>query len=127
MSSQAGGPTRGLAFDQMAIGLLFVAFGVVGAFMPAQTDTFWHLRAGADIWRSGHVPRFDSYSYTATGAPYPDHEWLSQALMYAAYRAGGMRGLEIGAAALILAQAVSEESYAASRRFAAQARMIATV
>ncbi len=103
MSSQAGGPTRGLAFDQMAIGLLFVAFGVVGAFTPAQTDTFWHLRAGADIWRSGHVPRFDSYSYTATGAPYPDHEWLSQALMYAAYRAGGMRGLEIGGAALILA------------------------
>jgi hypothetical protein len=95
----------GLPFDRMAVGLLFVAFGVAAAFTPAQNDTFWHLRAGADIWRSGHVPRIDSYSYTAAGAPWPDHEWLSQALMYAIYRAGGMPGLEIGAAALILATA----------------------
>lgn len=105
MSSQPGILRRGLSFDQMAIGLLFVAFAVLGAFTPAQTDTFWHLRAGADIWHSGHVPRVDSYSYTATGAPYPDHEWLSQAFMYAAYGVGGMRGLEIGAAALIVATA----------------------
>lgn len=93
----------GISFEQMAIGLLFVTFAVAAAFTPAQNDTFWHLRAGADIWRSGQVPRIDSYSHTMAGAAWPDHEWLSQALMYAAYRLGGMRGLEVGAAALILA------------------------
>lgn len=87
----------------MAVGLLFVAFAVVATFSPAQNDTFWHLRAGADIWRTGHVPRIDTYSYTERGAAWPDHEWLSQALMYAAYHVGGMRGLELGAAVLLLA------------------------
>jgi hypothetical protein len=98
--------SRGLAFDEMAIGLLFMAVAVLALFTPAQPDTFWHLRAGADIWRSGHVPRVDLYSHTAYGAPWPDHEWLSQLLMYAGYRAGlGMPGLELGAALLILAAA----------------------
>jgi hypothetical protein len=92
----------------MAVGLLFIAVAVLALFTPAQGDTFWHLRAGEDIWRSGHVPRVDLYSHTAYGTPWPDHEWLSQLLMYAAYRAGrGMPGLEIGAAVLILAAAAT--------------------
>jgi hypothetical protein len=104
----SGWSTPGLSFDRMAIGLLFIAVAVLALFTPAQGDTFWHLRAGADIWRSGHVPRVDLYSHTAYGTPWPDHEWLSQLLMYAAYRAGrGMPGLEIGAAVLILAAAVT--------------------
>ena len=99
---------RGLAFDEMAVGLLFVAIAVLALFTPAQSDTFWHLRAGADIWRTGQVPRADLYSHTAYGTPWPDHEWLSQLLMYAAYRVGGgMPGLEIGAGLLILAAAVT--------------------
>ncbi len=99
---------RGLAFDEMAIGLLFTAVAMLALFTPAQADTFWHLRAGADIWRTGQVPRVDLYSHTAYGTPWPDHEWLSQLMMYAAYRAGGgMPGLEIGAALLILAAAVT--------------------
>jgi hypothetical protein len=95
---------RGLSFDQMAIGLLFVAIAVLALFSPAQGDTFWHLRAGADIWRTRQIPRVDLYSHTAYGTPWPDHEWLSQLLMYGAYRVGGgMAGLEIGGALLILA------------------------
>jgi hypothetical protein len=97
-----------LAFDQMAIGLLFIAVAVLALLTPAQPDTFWHLRAGADIWRTGHVPRVDLYSHTAYGTPWPDHEWLSQLLMYGAYRVGGgMAGLEIGGAVLILGAAAT--------------------
>jgi len=107
-SGRRGWWARGLAFDEMAVGLLFIAVAVLALFTPAQPDTFWHLRAGADIWRSGHVPRVDLYSHTAYGTPWPDHEWLSQLLMYAAYRAGrGMPGLELGAAVLILAAAAT--------------------
>ncbi len=75
---------RGISFADMAVGMLFVAFAVLAALMPAQNDTFWHLRAGADIWRTGEVPRVDHYSHTFAGAPWPDHEWLAQALMFAA-------------------------------------------
>ena len=73
--------------------------------MPAQNDTFWHLRAGQDIWLTHAIPRVDGYSHTFAGAPWPDHEWLSQALMYAVYWVAGMPGLEIGAAALVMGAA----------------------
>ncbi len=96
---------RGVSFGTLAVGMLFLAFAVLAVLMPAQNDTFWHLRAGQDIWRTGQVPRVDHYSHTFAGAPWPDHEWLTQALMYFAYRAGGMPGLELGAAALVLGAA----------------------
>jgi hypothetical protein len=97
-----GRETRGVSFDQLALGLLFLAVAVLALLTPAQGDTFWHLRAGADIWRTGRVPRVDLYSHTAYGTPWPDHEWLCQLMMYAAYWAGGMQGLEVGAMLLIL-------------------------
>ena len=96
---------RGVAFGTLAVGMLFVAFAAVALVMPAQNDTFWHLRAGQDIWRLRAIPRVDSYSHTVTGAAWPDHEWLAQALLYAVYRVGGMPGLELGAATLVIAAA----------------------
>jgi hypothetical protein len=94
---------RGIGFSTMAVGMLFVAFALRAALMPAQNDTFWHLRAGADIWATGQIPRIDHYSHTFAGAAWPDHEWLAQAGMFLAYRLGGMPGLEIGATALAIA------------------------
>jgi hypothetical protein len=97
---------RGISFGTMGVGALFVAFTLAALLMPAQNDTFWHLRAGQDIWRTHAIPRVDSYSHTFAGAPWPDHEWLSQAFIYAVYRVAGMPGLEIGAAALVISAAV---------------------
>jgi hypothetical protein len=90
----------------MGLGLVFVVIAFRALISPAQNDTFWHLRAGADIWRTGHVPSVDSYSYTAMGLPWPDHEWLWQAFSYGCYRAGGFPLLTIAVAGLILACAV---------------------
>ena len=92
----------GIPFGAMVVGMLFIAFALSAALMPAQNDTFWHLRAGQDIWRLHAIPRIDQYSHTAAGAPWPDHEWLAQALIYGVYRVGGMPGLELGAAALVM-------------------------
>jgi hypothetical protein len=88
-------------FDRMVLGILLVGWGILALLMPAHSDTFWHLRAGADIWRTLHVPQIDSYSHTVAGHPWPDHEGLSQAGMYLCYRLGGMPGLELGAALLV--------------------------
>jgi hypothetical protein len=93
---------RGLSFDEMIVGLLFVVVAMRALLMPAHSDTYWQLRAGQDIWATGHVPRVDSYSYTAAGSPWPDHEWLWQALVYALHRAGGMPLVTAGGALIVL-------------------------
>lgn len=92
----------GLSFGHMAVGLLFVAVAFAAALMPAQNDTFWHLRDGLEIWRTGRIPRVDMYSHTAAGLPYLYHAWLSQLCMYLLFRLGGMPALEIGAAVIVL-------------------------
>jgi hypothetical protein len=93
--------TRGLTFHQLTLGLLFGAIAVFACLMPAQGDTYWHLRAGQEIWQTGHVPLDEHYSYTAAGAFWPDHEWLWQVFSYGLYRAGGMPLLVLGSAAIV--------------------------
>src|SRR5579862_4167791 len=94
--------TRGLTFRHLTVGLLFGAIAVFACLMPAQGDTYWHLRAGQEIWRTLHVPLDEHYSYTADGRFWPDHEWLWQALSYGLYRVGGMRLLVVGGAAFVM-------------------------
>ena len=48
---------RGLSFDEMIVGLLFVVVALRAFLMAAHSDTYWQLRAGQDIWATGHVPR----------------------------------------------------------------------
>ena len=82
-------PTR-LSSEQLAIGLLFIAISVLACLAPAQGDTWWLLREGNEILRRGSVSLVDSYSHTATGLFWPNHEWLTEVIFYGLYRAGGM-------------------------------------
>lgn len=93
----------GLSFDRLAIGLLFVAVAFRALLLPAQNDTYWHLRAGADIWRTGHAPLVDTYSFTAAGLRWPDHEWLWQLFLYGCHRLGGMPLCNLAAATCVVA------------------------
>ncbi len=93
--------TRGLSFPKLAEGLLLGAVAVCALVMPATPDTYWHLRAGQEIWQTLHVPLADHYSYTADGRFWPNHEWLWQALSYALHRAGGFPLLVAGGAAIV--------------------------
>ena len=52
-------------------------------------DLFWQLRMGQDIAATGHPPRFDTYSWTRSGASCVMHEWLTFALLWRAYAWGG--------------------------------------
>ena len=89
----AGRP-RGLTFDQLALGALFVMLFARAAQAPAQNDTWWHLRSGQDIWR-GVLPTVERWSSTAHGRAWPDHEWLSEAIFYPLHRIGGMPTLAL--------------------------------
>ena len=101
------GTVRGLNFEQMAVGLLFVAIACGACMMHAQSDTYWHLRAGEDIWRTLSVPLTDSYSYTAAGRFWPDHEWLWQAVAYVLHGVGGFPLLLLFGATAITAAFVA--------------------
>lgn len=88
-----------ISSERLAIGVAFIALAVLACFAPAQGDTWWLLRAGRDIWATGHVPLVDTYSYTAAGAPWPNHEWLTEALFYGLFRIGGLPLLTAACAA----------------------------
>jgi hypothetical protein len=91
----------GLTFDRLGAALLFVALGTAACFMPAQSDTWWHLRTGEEIWRTGSVQLRDNFSHTVHGGYWPNHEWLSQVLFFGLYRAGGLPLLSAAAALLV--------------------------
>jgi hypothetical protein len=104
-----GGMTRGfrgVSFEQLMVGLLFGALAAAACLMPAQPDTFWHLRAGEEIWTTFHVPLDEHYSFTAAGRVWPNHEWLWQAFSFALVRAGGMRLLTLASAAIAVGAVV---------------------
>lgn len=90
-------------FDRLLTVWLFVAIALAACLMPAQNDTWWQLRAGREMWRTHDVLLRDVFSHTAYGAFWPNHEWLSQAIFYAVYAAGGLPLLTLFAAAVVVA------------------------
>ena len=86
----------------LATTLFFLTIVLAAALSPMASDTWWQLRAGADMWASGRVLLTDTYSHTAAGAFWPNHEWLSQVIFYGVYRLGGLALLSLFAAALIV-------------------------
>lgn len=56
-------------------------------------DMWWHLKTGEIIWTTRSIPTADLFSYTARHQAWIPQEWLSQTLIYAAYRADGYSGL----------------------------------
>ena len=63
-------------------------------------DLWWHLKIGQIIWNTHSLPNADSFSFTAANHAWIAHEWLSEAMIYAAYRAGGYADLMIWLCAL---------------------------
>ena len=52
----------------LATTLFFLTIVLAAALSPMASDTWWQLRAGADMWASGRVLLTDTYSHTAAGA-----------------------------------------------------------
>ncbi len=58
-------------------------------------DIWWHLRNAEYLMQHHQLPRYDMYSFTVTGAPWINHEWLAEIPFYFAWRAGGLAGLNV--------------------------------
>jgi len=52
-------------------------------------DMWWQLKTGEVTWTTHTIPTTDLFSYTTNHHAWIPHEWLSQVLIYGAYRWGG--------------------------------------
>jgi hypothetical protein len=86
--------------------LLRVAVGAVAILVLTTTyadpDLWGHVRFGLDIVTSRAIHTEDPYSFTSD-RPWINHEWLAEAAMALAYRAGGSIGLVVLRIALVAA------------------------
>src|SRR5258706_12745983 len=90
-----------LTFDRLAVAVLFLAILASACLMPAQNDSWWHLRVGQEMWKIRSPLYTDTFSFTAPGALWRNHEWLTQLGFYALYSLGGMPLLTFGGAILV--------------------------
>ena len=58
-------------------------------------DTWWHLNAGKWMVEHGEMLRVDQFSYTRLGESYPAPGWPVQILLYLAYLADDIGGLNL--------------------------------
>lgn len=77
---------------------LAVADLVVARFpdVRADPDPWWHVKTGLDILSAGSIPSLDTFSYTAQGVAWINHEWLSDVAFAALFRLAGDAGLTLG-------------------------------
>ena len=72
----------------LALGVYIAASGGI-----ADPDIWWHLENARYLLTHHQLPRVDTYSYTAVGQPWINHEWLSEVPYYLAWRAWGLPGV----------------------------------
>ena len=68
--------------------VMLMVFGIA-TITPTDTDMWWHLRAGDEMWRQGKILLKDTFSYTRTGAPWVNAFWLSDLGLYGLLKLGG--------------------------------------
>jgi multisubunit Na+/H+ antiporter MnhB subunit len=57
-------------------------------------DIWWHMRNAQQLIQHHQFPRVDTYSFTASGHPWINTEWLSEIPFYLAYRTFGLVGIK---------------------------------
>ncbi len=91
--SDLGLSRRILSFPAMLAALLVVLAVLTVSGRFDDPDMWWHLKMGQVIATTHSIPRTDLFSFTARNYPYTAHEWLSQWVIFTAYRLGGYSGL----------------------------------
>lgn len=68
----------------------------------AEPDFWWHLRDAQYLLTNLRFPTIDSYSFTAAGSPWLNHEWLPEVLFYGAFTNSGLIGVFVLFTALLI-------------------------
>ncbi len=62
----------------------------------ADPDIWWHLKDAQILVQQHHWVRVDQFSYTVTGTPWVNSEWLSELLFYGIWKLHGVAALFFG-------------------------------
>jgi hypothetical protein len=82
--------------------LLAILLLAVNYFAPfTDLDFSWQIRTGEQIWRTGELKPADSFSYTISGQPVPEFEWLYEVILWNVWSNFGFGGLKLLKAILI--------------------------
>jgi hypothetical protein len=92
---QASAPGRAPSLLRYSPALLAFIIVVADAGRWADPDLWGHLVFGRLIVMHGHLPPRDIYSYSATGLPWHDHEWLSEVVLALCWSGLGVVGLKL--------------------------------
>jgi hypothetical protein len=93
---------KSLTLSRLVILITFIALFAMAVRTPADTDMYWHLRAGQYILETHSVPSSDPFSSTMLGKPWVDVHWLAQVILYVTYALSGTAGLALLVAALVV-------------------------
>ena len=96
--ASAAYPRGDAAFRELGAVVCALAAFALAAFAPAvfhDPDTWSHIAAGEWILDHRAVPHADPFTSSFAGRPWTAHEWLSEALLALAFRAGGFPGVAV--------------------------------
>jgi hypothetical protein len=93
---------RRFVYAAVAAGAALVALGPI-----ADGDIYWHLAAGAEMWRRHALLRTDPFTLSAAGRAWIDVHWLFQLAVAAIHRTAGFLGLAAAKALVVAAGAVA--------------------
>lgn len=68
--------------------VMLLVFGI-STLPPIDTDMWWHLRSGDEMWHQGSILLKDVFSYTRAGADWVNAFWLSDLGLFGLLKLGG--------------------------------------
>ncbi len=77
--------------DFLWLGIALFPLLIIAVLLPLQPhDYWWYLRLGKDVLQNSAVPVADTYSWIQAGQPIVYQSWLSAAILWLVYNAGGI-------------------------------------
>lgn len=90
-----------LTIPRLLVAIVFIAIFTMAVRIPADSDTWWHLRAGQYIVENQTIPTTDPFSHTRAGELWINHSWLAQIFWYGLYSVGDWAGVALALATLV--------------------------
>ena len=90
-----------LTTRNLLVVMMFIAIFTMAVRVPADTDTWWHLRSGQYIVEHLTIPTTDPFSHTQAGQLWIDHGWLAQIFWYGLFASGGWAAVALALATLV--------------------------
>lgn len=72
------------------IGIILAFLLFFALTLPGDPDMGWHLGSGRYLWTHLFPPHTDIFSWSMPNFPWIAHEWMTDRVMYALYRLGGL-------------------------------------